>query len=177
MKNFIKSMRNPVILFEGAQGFGLDIDWGDYPYVTSSNCISAAALLNGVPPQAVRNVWGVAKIYETYVGTKTFQPKGDVFNQIQETGQEFGATTGRKRQVNWMNLNFLTKAININGITHLVFNKVDVLEELGRFALYQNGQKKEFDNVFSMENFVEESVSQAAQFIKEIHFSRTPHAI
>jgi adenylosuccinate synthase len=135
---------NPVILFEGAQGFGLDIDWGDYPYVTSSNCISAAALLNGVPPQAVRNVWGVAKIYETYVGTKIFQPKGDIFNQIQETGQEFGATTGRKRQVNWMNLNFLTKAININGITHLVFNKVDVLEELGRFALYQNGQKKEF---------------------------------
>ena len=168
---------NPVILFEGAQGFGLDIDWGDYPYVTSSNCISAAALLNGVPPQAVRNVWGVAKIYETYVGTKTFQPKGDVFNQIQETGQEFGATTGRKRQVNWMNLNFLTKAININGITHLVFNKVDVLEELGRFALYQNGQKKEFDNVFNMEAFVEKSVSQTAQFIKEIHFSRTPHAI
>jgi len=168
---------NPVILFEGAQGFGLDIDWGDYPYVTSSNCISAAALLNGVPPQAVRNVWGVAKIYETYVGTKTFQPKGDVFNQIQKTGQEFGATTGRKRQVNWMNLNFLTKAININGITHLVFNKVDVLEELGRFALYQNGQKKEFDNVFNMEAFVEKSVSQTAQFIKEIHFSRTPHAI
>ena len=168
---------NPVILFEGAQGFGLDIDWGDYPYVTSSNCISAAALLNGVPPQAVRNVWGVAKIYETYVGTKTFQPKGDVFNQIQETGQEFGATTGRKRQVNWMNLNFLSKAININGITHLVFNKVDVLEELGRFALYQNGQKKEFDNVFNMEAFVEKSVSQTAQFIKEIHFSRTPHAI
>ena len=167
----------PVILFEGAQGFGLDIDWGDYPYVTSSNCISAAALLNGVPPQAVRNVWGVAKIYETYVGTKNFQPIGDVFNQIQETGQEFGATTGRKRQVNWMNLNFLTKAININGITHLVFNKVDVLEELGRFALYQNGQKKEFDNVFSMEDFVDASVSQTAQFIKEIHFSRTPHAI
>ena len=167
----------PVILFEGAQGFGLDIDWGDYPYVTSSNCISAAALLNGVPPQAVRNVWGVAKIYETYVGTKNFQPIGDVFNQIQETGQEYGATTGRKRQVNWMNLNFLTKAIDINGITHLVFNKVDVLEELGRFALYQNGQKKEFDNVFSMEEFVDASVSQTAQFIKEIHFSRTPHAI
>jgi len=168
---------NPVILFEGAQGFGLDIDWGDYPYVTSSNCISAAALINGVPPQAVRNVWGVAKIYETYVGTKNFQPIGEIFGKIQEVGQEFGATTGRKRQVNWMNLNFLEKAININGITHLVFNKVDVLEEIGRFALYQNGQKKEFNNVFNMEDFVEKSVTNNAQFIKEVHFSRTPHAI
>jgi adenylosuccinate synthase len=119
-----ENTENPVILFEGAQGFGLDIDWGDYPYVTSSNCISAAALMNGVPPQAVRNVWGVAKIYETYVGTKKFQPNELIFDRIQEVGQEFGATTGRKRQVNWMNIDFLKKALNINGVTHLVFNKV-----------------------------------------------------
>jgi len=141
-------LRNPKarILFEGAQGFGLDIDWGDYPYVTSSNCISAAACMNGVPPQAIRNIWGVAKAYETYVGAKQFQPKGDIFNKIQEVGEEYGATTGRKRQVNWMNLDFLKKAININGVTHLVVNKMDVLAEVRRWVLLDKGLKKFFQN-------------------------------
>ena len=66
--------------------------------------------MNGVPPQSVRNIYGVAKSYETYVGSKAFQPPGEVFNKIQKEGQEYGATTGRARQVNWMNLNFLGKS-------------------------------------------------------------------
>ena len=173
---------NPRILFEGAQGFGLDIDWGDYPYVTSSNCISAAAIMNGVPPQAIRNIWGVAKIYETYVGTKEFQPKGEVFKQIQEVGQEYGATTGRKRQVNWMNLNFLKKAAAINGITHLVFNKVDVLENIEQAALYHNGILKRFDTVEDMCNVLTEhmylaTLNSSNSYVEEIFFSRTPYKI
>src|ERR1700690_964973 len=76
------------ILAEGAQGFGLDIDWGDYPFVTSSHCTTAGALLNGLPPKSVRDVWGVAKIYETYVGSKQFQPEGDVFKKIATAGGE-----------------------------------------------------------------------------------------
>ena len=136
---------NAEILFEGAQGFGLDIDHGDYPYVTSSHCTTAAALLNGVPPQAVRNVWGVAKIYETYVGAKTFQPKGDVFNALQSIGEEFGATTGRKRQCNWMDLDNLKKAIRMNGVTDLVFNKMDVLREVGEWKFYNNGEVMRLD--------------------------------
>ena len=128
------------ILFEGAQGFGLDVDHGDYPYVTSSHCTTAAALLNGVPPQAVRNVWGVAKIYETYVGAKQFQPKGDIFNALQHVGEEFGATTGRKRQCNWMDLDSLKKAVRMNGVTDLVFNKMDVLREVGEWKFYNNGE-------------------------------------
>ena len=133
--------------------------------------------MNGVPPQAIRNVWGVAKIYETYVGAKEFQPKGKIFDQIQEVGQEYGATTGRKRQVNWMNLNFLKKSININGVTHLVFNKVDVLEEINNFALYEFNQKREFESMKDMENFVDHRVHKKSHYLKEIHFSRTPHAI
>ena len=168
---------NPKILFEGAQGFGLDIDWGDYPYVTSSNCISAAALMNGVPPQAVRNVWGVAKIYETYVGAKQFQGNEPIFEEIQKIGQEFGATTGRSRQVNWMDVNFLKKAIDINGVTHLVFNKVDVLEEVSRFALYDRGQKKQFYCSNDMETYINKYVNSNSDYVKEVHFSRTPHAI
>jgi adenylosuccinate synthase len=124
------------ILFEGAQGFGLDVDWGEYPYVTSSNCIAAAALANGVPPQAVRNVWGVAKAYETYVGAKDFQGDDPIFDKIQNIGKEFGATTGRKRQVNWMSIKLLKKATQINGVTHLVINKMDVLDEVNSWSVY-----------------------------------------
>ena len=167
---------NPIILFEGAQGFGLDIDWGSYPYVTSSNCISAAALMNGVPPQAVRNIYGVAKSYETYVGSKKFQPVGEIFNKIQKEGQEYGATTGRVRQVNWMNLNFLEKAININGATHVVFNKMDVLENVGQFAVNENGTLKRFIDSNHMEEHIKQRLDNVP-FVKSIVFSRSPHEI
>ena len=76
-EEFEGSKKDSIVLAEGAQGFGLDIDWGDYPYVTSSHCTSGGALLNGFPPQSVRNIWGVAKVYETYVGKKEFEPKDD----------------------------------------------------------------------------------------------------
>ena len=167
---------NPIILFEGAQGFGLDIDWGSYPYVTSSNCISAAALMNGVPPQTVRNIYGVAKSYETYVGTKAFQPAGKIFDKIQKEGQEYGATTGRVRQVNWMNLNFLQKAININGATHVVFNKMDVLENVGHFAVNENGFLKRFIDAKHMEEYIRERLDNIP-FVKSILFSRSPHEV
>jgi len=170
---------NPKILFEGAQGFGLDIDWGDYPYVTSSNCISAAALMNGVPPQAVRNVWGVAKAYETYVGAKRFQPQGEIYNTIQEAGEEFGATTGRKRQVNWMNLNFLKKALNINGVTHLVINKMDILQKVESWSLYKNGFKFNFEEQGAFKDYIVKHTmtDNRSNQIKQIHFSETPHSI
>ena len=119
--------RSSVILCEGAQGFGLDIDWGDYPFVTSSHCTSAGALLNGIPPQAVRRVYGVAKAYDTYVGAKEFHGEGRVFNLLQQLGQEFGATTGRPRQCNWLNIRNLKKAVDINGVTDVIINKVDIL--------------------------------------------------
>jgi len=163
------------ILFEGAQGFGLDVDWGDYPYVTSSNCISGAAVMNGVPPQAIRNVWGVAKAYETYVGAKQFQPAGEIFNKIQRVGEEFGATTGRKRQVNWMNIDFLKKAININGVTHLVINKMDVLEEVRRWVLFDKAHKKFFQNKDDFKRFILQAIEPEHKFgwneIKSVYFS------
>ena len=124
------------ILCEGAQGFALDIDWGDYPYVTSSHCTTAGALLNGFPPSSIRRVFGVAKAYETYVGSKKFQPKGRVFEAIQKLGNEFGATTGRPRQCNWINLVQMQKACRMNGVTDLIINKVDILEQVGRWTAY-----------------------------------------
>ena len=129
------SIIEPVVLCEGAQGFGLDIDWGDYPYVTSSHCTAAGALLNGIPPQAVRKVYGVTKAYDTYVGSKGFHGSGRVFDLIQLVGNEFGATTGRPRQCNWLDVRMLDEAIKINGVTDLIINKVDILREVGKWNL------------------------------------------
>ena len=122
---------NTIILMEGAQGFWLDPDWGDYPYVTSSHTGVAAAIQNGINPRSIRNVWGVIKAYETYVGKRNFQPDEEVFDRIQETGQEFGATTGRVRQCNWINIEEVQQAIDMNGVNRLVVNKMDVLREVG----------------------------------------------
>ena len=166
----------PTVLFEGAQGFGLDIDWGDYPYVTSSHCTSAAALLNGVPPQAVRKVWGVAKMYETYVGAKSFQPEDDVFNILRYIGNEYGATTGRPRQCNWMNWDLLEKAININGVTDIVFNKVDILKKIKKWMLIKEKNHIEFESENNMKKWMINHLSPL-NTISGIHFSEDPSSI
>ncbi len=140
------------ILCEGAQGFQIDIDWGDYPYVTSSHCTVGSAVLNGIPPQRIADVIGVMKAYETYSGSKTtFQDENDpMLAKIQEVGNEFGATTGRKRKVRWLNLDGVIKAININGVTELIINKADVLEQVGVFKYVYNQTLHE---VFTLEEF------------------------
>jgi len=165
------------ILAEGAQGFGLDIDWGDYPFVTSSHCTTAGALLNGLPPSAVRDVWGVAKIYETYVGSKKFQPAGTVFDQIGDIGEEFGATTGRRRQVNWMNMQTLERAIQINGVTHVVFNKIDVLREVGQWAVIDKNKAVRFKSEKSMQDFVLKRLSGIGIKKHHVFFSESKERI
>ena len=166
----------PVILFEGAQGFNLDVDWGDYPYVTSSHCTSAGALLNGVPPRAVRDVWGVAKIYETYVGNKEFQPDDPIFSSIQDVGQEFGATTGRPRQCNWLNWNNLEKAIRINGVNRLVFNKVDILQKVQTWGVWQNNEERRFSSEKEMKSWIFDKLS-ATSLPLSIYFSESPNCL
>jgi len=165
----LHNSENVNVLFEGAQGFGLDIDWGDYPYVTSSHCTSAAALLNGVPPQAIRKVWGVAKMYETYVGAKKFQPDGEIFNMLRKVGKEYGATTGRPRQCNWMDWNLVEKAIRVNGVTDLVFNKVDILEQINRWNAYKDGSEINFENGESMQKWITDNVAPDGV---RVYFSR-----
>jgi adenylosuccinate synthase len=160
--DFLEEMHQEgtIALFEGAQGFGLDIDWGDYPYVTSSHCTVAGAMLNGMPPKAIRNVWGVAKAYETYVGTKKFQGEDPIFDEICEIGEEYGATTGRKRQVNWMSWNLIDTAIKVNGVTHLVFNKMDVLREVDVWKALEDQKIKNFDSESHFQDFVHEKLSE-----------------
>jgi adenylosuccinate synthase len=162
----------PVILMEGAQGFWLDPDWGDYPYVTSSHCGVAAALLNGVNPRSLRNVWGVAKIYETYVGNKQFQPPGQVYEAIQVAGEEFGATTGRVRQCNWLNFKQLEQAIRMNGVNKLIFNKMDVLRKVNQWGittptLYFSGEEE-------IKGFLKKNLPNT---VEEIYFSDSPEFV
>ena len=124
------------ILFEGAQGFLLDINWGHYPYVTSSQCDSGMITSCGYPFSKIKKVYGIAKLYTTYVGNRRFQPPDEIFKELQEIGEEFGATTNRMRQCDWLNLDDLIRAININGVTDLIINKCDVIKQLNCFKLY-----------------------------------------
>lgn len=176
-KEWYEGAAAPTILAEGAQGFGLDIDWGDYPFVTSSHCTTAGALLNGLPPKSVRDVWGVAKIYETYVGSKKFQPEGAVFDKIGDVGEEFGATTGRRRQTNWMNMQTLERAIRMNGVTHLVFSKVDVLREVGEWAVIEHGAPQRFGGEEEMHAFVLARLASLGIPEGNVHFSESKEAI
>jgi len=172
-EEFHGSERSPIILCEGAQGFGLDIDHGDYPFVTSSHCTVAGALLNSIPPSWVRDVWGVAKIYETYVGSKNFEPPEAVFPRLRELGEEYGATTGRPRQCNWTNMSLVEKASRVNGVTKLVFNKVDILRELGEWNLIIDGEKVNFRAEEELKECIEDRLESSTR----IYFSDTPHSI
>ena len=121
------------ILAEGAQGTLLDIDFGSYPYVTSSNTIAAGACTGlGIPPNSIKEVYGIFKAYCTRVGSGPFPT--ELFDEVGEKigliGKEFGATTGRKRRCGWIDLPALKYAININGVTQLMMMKSDVLSNL-----------------------------------------------
>lgn len=176
-EEFDRNKKKVVVLGEGAQGFGLDIDWGDYPYVTSSHCTVAGALLNGFPATAVRDVWGVAKIYETYVGSKKFQPKGKVFDEIADAGEEFGSTTGRRRQVNWLNIQTLERAIRMNGVTHVVLNKIDILNKVGVWKAIDGRKTLSFTGPDSMKKFVTKRLGEFGVAKNHIYFSESRERI
>lgn len=118
------------ILFEGAQAAMLDIDFGTYPYVTSSSPTTGGVCAGaGVPPTSLQNLIGVAKAYTTRVGEGPFPTElnNDLGEHIRKIGFEFGATTGRPRRTGWLDLVSLKHATMINGINNLVITKLDVL--------------------------------------------------
>lgn len=146
------------VLAEGAQGSMLDIDFGTFPFVTSSNTISAGVCNGlGVAPQKIKEVIGVSKAYCTRVGGGPFptELENETGEKLRQVGNEFGATTGRPRRCGWMDLIALRYACMLNGVTQLVITKADVLdafEELNICTGYViNG--KETDQVpFQMTN-------------------------
>lgn len=118
------------VLAEGAQGAMLDIDFGSYPYVTSSNTICAGACTGlGIAPSSIGKVIGISKAYCTRVGSGPFPTElhDEDGELMRREGNEFGATTGRPRRCGWIDLPALRYSIMINGVTHLVLTKADVL--------------------------------------------------
>lgn len=118
------------VLAEGAQGSMLDIDYGTYPFVTSSNTITAGVCTGlGVAPQQIGEVIGITKAYCTRVGSGPFPTEllDDVGEKLRKEGAEFGATTGRPRRCGWIDLPQLQYTIMVNGVTQLVVTKLDVL--------------------------------------------------
>ena len=121
---------NKSILAEGAQGSLLDIDFGTYPYVTSSNTTAAGACTGlGIPPNSLNDVFGIFKAYTTRVGSGPFPTElSDKYGEAMgKVGKEFGATTGRPRRCGWLDLVALKYACKVNGVTKLMMMKTDVL--------------------------------------------------
>ena len=146
------------VLCEGAQGTMLDVDFGSYPYVTSSNTICAGACTGlGVAPSRIGEVFGIFKAYCTRVGSGPFPTElfDETGEEICNIGHEFGAVTGRKRRCGWIDLVALRYAIMLDGVTQLIMMKSDVLDTFDTVkvctAYRINGQEtKEFP--FSLED-------------------------
>ncbi len=128
-----KIQQGKKILAEGAQGSMLDVDFGTFPFVTSSNTISAGVCTGlGIAPQKIKEVLGVTKAYCTRVGSGPFPTElnDETGERIRQLGNEFGSTTGRPRRCGWIDLVALQFACMINGVTQLIMTKADVMDSL-----------------------------------------------
>ena len=126
------------VLAEGAQGSMLDIDFGTYPFVTSSNTTTSGVCTGlGVPPTAIGEVIGITKAYCTRVGAGPFPSElhGEEGERLRAAGAEFGATTGRPRRCGWIDLPQLRYSVMLNGVTQLTMTKIDVLDAFERIGL------------------------------------------
>lgn len=137
-QNLLREFRNKKILFEGAQGVMLDIDWGTYPYVTSSNAVSGyAACGSGFSISQIKKVIGVYKAYVTRVGEGPFVT--ELFNEdgenIQKVGMEFGTTTGRKRRTGWFDSVNARYTALVGGVTEIALTKLDVFDDFDEIKI------------------------------------------
>ena len=161
------------ILCEGAQGFWLDINHGNYPYVTSSLTLPYSACSLGFPPQKIGKIYGCSKLYDTRVGVDPSFPEPDHEDlvKLSNIGNEIGSTTGRTRRVNWLNLNKLIKAVNISGTTDLIISKTDVIKELGKFKYYFDNCLKEFNDYDDMIINLTQILGEKCPLLVEIKLS------
>lgn len=154
-----------MIFFEGAQGYGLDLKLGHYPYVTSTCPTVAGVCLSGFPYKNIRRVYGTTKTYDTYVGdydlslnlpsseredNEKYQAHQKNFDILGELGHEFGATTGRKRQVGYFDSEMYKDACQVNGVTHVIFNKTDISEQANVFTIVQEGKLEHYPDIDDM---------------------------
>lgn len=183
LKPFMLADRNNLldkyadILMEGSQGWWLDIDWGDYPYVTSSHIHPGFAFATfGLPLYFLRTIYGVCKPYETYVGSNEtlLTCEEEDANIIREVGKEYGETTGRPRKIGYLDITKLATAINATGVNQLIVNKCDVLEETKIFKiLYSVPERKilRYSSIDNMEHDIEAYLAKYCCSLKTIIFS------
>jgi len=145
-----KVSKGAKILVEGANAGMIDIDFGIYPYVTSSNCsIGGVCTGLGIPPQVVKNVFGVMKAYSTKVGDGPYPTEqiNDIGEFLRKEGHEFGVTTGRPRRCGWFDLPAMKYTAMVNGYTALAMTKLDILDKLDEIKIgvsyMKNGLKME----------------------------------
>ncbi|MGC9471318.1 MAG: adenylosuccinate synthase [Bacteroidales bacterium] len=149
------------VLAEGAQGTLLDIDFGSYPYVTSSNTICAGACIGlGIAPNRIGEVTGIFKAYCTRVGSGPFPTELDnsTGEMLREAGHEFGSTTGRPRRCGWLDLVALKYSIMLNGVTRLIMTKADVLNRFATIRVctaYRHNGKETFSLPFDLSDNVQ----------------------
>jgi adenylosuccinate synthase len=159
-----KIQQGKKVLAEGAQGSMLDVDFGTFPFVTSSNTISAGVCSGlGIAPQKIKEILGVTKAYCTRVGSGPFPTElnDETGEQLRKIGNEFGSTTGRPRRCGWIDLVSLKFACMINGVTQLVMTKADVLDTLDTLQvcnLYKIGDKETNEIPFQMFKMIIEPV-------------------
>ena len=167
------------ILCEGAQGFWLDINYGNYPYITSSTTLPYSACSLGFPPQRIRNIYGAAKIYDTRVGIDPDFPdsllEDKTLNEIALVGNEFGTTTGRARKVNWLDTDRLVDAINISGCTHIIISKTDVLEQVGKFRILNSDM--EYRDLDELQKVINEILMPSCPLLKRIVYSNSADSV
>lgn len=163
------------ILCEGAQGFWLDINYGNYPYITSSTTLPYGACSLGFSPKLIQNIYGAAKIYDTRSGNDPLFPskllEDPILNKIGLEGEEYGTTTGRKRIVNWLNFDKLVTAVNKSGTTDIIISKVDILEIINDFNIIFNNQKMTFNTIGEMKSFIQLKLKDLCPLLNKIYFS------
>ena len=169
------------ILCEGAQGNWLDINYGNYPYVTSANTFPFSACTLGFSPRKIRNIYGAAKIYDTRVGVDPFFSddllKQKSLSNIADVGNEFGATTGRLRKVNWLNVDKLIHSINISGTNYVIISKTDILEKVGEYKFIYNDLLMTYHTINNMKEELSIIIKKECIDVDQVIFSNSPFDI
>jgi adenylosuccinate synthase len=172
---------NGNIICEGAQGFWLDTNHGNYPFVTSSTTLPYGACSLGFPPKAIRNIYGAIKIYDTRSGLDPDFPESLLDDPdllaIAKLGEEYGNTTGRPRKVNWLNVDKLIEAISVSGTDILVISKVDILKKINKFKLIYGGKLISFRSIDEMKFKLEMIIMMKFSDITNIIYSNDPHKV
>jgi adenylosuccinate synthase len=169
------------VLCEGAQGFFLDINWGNYPYITSSETLPYAACSLGFSPKKIKNIYAVAKLYDTRSGEDPDFPEALLDNpellSIADAGQEYGTTTGRRRKVNYLNLDRLIFALNTAGGNHLIVSKCDILEIVNIYKLFYKNELMTFKSLDLMKEFITARLSVECPELEGIYYSSSTDVV